>query len=411
MLDRLEILQWLHQEDPERLEELWRRANDTRRSHVGDQVHLRGLIEISNHCVRQCGYCGLRGPNTGLERYRMTAAEILACAAQAIEFGYGTVVLQAGEDPSIEKDWGCDLIGQIKALRPVARTNARRPSLATAEVPFTPLAVTLSLGERTEEELAAWKATGADRYLLRFETSNRQLFQSIHPSLPGRTSDRIALLRHLRRIGYEVGSGVMIGIPGQTYADLAADILLFAELDLDMIGVGPYLPHPQTPLGRRFTTEDTENAEKGNSSETATATPRETRDKEETVKKTTGSPGSASDDRQSSIVNRKSAVPNTELMTYKVMALARLACPNANIPSTTALATLNRESGRELGLQRGANVVMPNLTPTRYRAMYEIYPAKACIYETAGQCHLCLTGRIASIGRTIGAGRGDSRRR
>jgi len=134
----------------------------------------------------------------------------------------------------------------------------------------------LSLGERTDEELAAWKAAGADRYLLRFETSNRELFQSIHPSLPGRLSDRIALLRQLRRLGYEIGSGVMIGIPGQTYADLAADILLFAELDLDMIGVGPYLPHPQTPLGRtKSTTENTEVTETRNKSETTTATTEE----------------------------------------------------------------------------------------------------------------------------------------
>ena len=424
MLDRLEILQWLREEAPERLEELWRRADDTRRARVGDPVHLRGLIEISNHCVRACGYCGLRGANADLARYRMTAPEILACAAQAIEFGYGTVVLQAGEDPGIQKDWVSDLIGKIKALRPrEASDNARRPSLAAAsagggqgwppptEIPFAPLAVTLSLGERTEDELAAWKAAGADRYLLRFETSNRELFRSIHPSLPGSTSDRIALLRQLRRLGYEVGSGVMIGIPGQTYDDLAADILLFAELDLDMIGVGPYLPHPQTPLGRRFTTEDTENAEKANCSETATATTKEEIQREATAKRTTDSRGKASENSQLSIVNCQSAVPNTELMTYKVIALARLACPRANIPSTTALATLNRESGRELGLRRGANVVMPNLTPTRYRAMYEIYPAKACIYETAGQCHLCLTGRIASIGRTVGAGRGDSRRR
>ena len=207
------------------------------------------------------------------------------------EFGYGTVVLQAGEDPGIEKDWVSALIGQIKALRPIARPfarrpsplSARRPSLAAAsgggsqgwpppnEIPFEPLAVTLSLGERTEEELAAWKNAGADRYLLRFETSNRELFRKIHPSLPGRASDRIALLRQLRRLGYEIGGGAMIGIPGQTYDDLAADILLFAELDLDMIGVGPYLPHPRTPLGKqKFTTEDTEVTEKKNNSENAT---------------------------------------------------------------------------------------------------------------------------------------------
>jgi biotin synthase len=154
----------------------------------------------------------------------------------------------------------------------------------------------------------------------------------------------------------------MVGIPGQRYEDLAADIAVFQTLDLDMIGVGPYLPHPATPLA--------------------------------------DAPGAAAGEQ----------VPNTEGMTYKVIALTRLACPEANIPSTTALATLNLAQGRELGLQRGANIVMPNLTPAKYRALYEIYPAKACVSETARQCHGCMKGRIASIGRTVGAGAGGRRR-
>ena len=171
------------------------------------------------------------------------------------------------------------------------------------------------------------------------------------------------MLRRLRELGYEVGSGVMIGIPGQTYEDLADDIRMFDELGLDMIGVGPYLPHPATPLG------------------------------DATVERLL--PGDAQ-------------VPNNELMTYKVIALARLACPRANIPSTTALATLNLRQGRELGLVRGANVIMPNLTPPQYRALYEIYPSKACIRETGEQCHVCVTARIETLGREIGRGRGDS---
>ncbi|MCY2928412.1 MAG: hypothetical protein NTV86_02750 [Planctomycetota bacterium] len=157
---------------------------------------------------------------------------------------------------------------------------------------------------------------------------------------------------------------MMIGIPGQTFDDLARDIALFAELDLDMIGVGPYIAHPETPMAA--------------SPERYPPAP----------------PG-----RQ---------VPASELMTYKVIALARLACPRANIPSTTALATLNLAEGRELGLQRGANVVMPNLTPPQYRAFYEIYPAKACLRETSDQCHACMAKRIESIGRSVGGGRGDS---
>ena len=346
-MEHHEILNWLREPDEERLEPLWEEADAVRRASVGDAVHLRGLIEISNHCVRQCGYCGLRGPNTKVSRYRMDIREILACARQAVAFGYGTVVLQAGEDPHITTEWVTELI-----------------RLITAE---TPLAVTLSLGERSRQELKAWRAAGADRYLLRFETSNQALFEQIHPPRPGGAPDRLAQLGALRQLDYEVGSGVMIGLPGQTYDDLANDLELFEALDLDMIGVGPYLPHPETPLG--------EPRNHGASQ----------------------SQGEAGEQ-----------VPNTELMTYKVVALARLQCPWANIPSTTALATLNRANGRELGLQRGANVIMPNLTPPEYRSRYEIYPAKACLFETAEQCHGCIQQRLHALGRTIGTGRGDS---
>jgi len=343
-MDRTEILRWLREEDEGQLEKLWERADAVRHKHVGDAVHLRGLLEISNHCVRSCAYCGLRAANRDLVRYRMTEKEILACAHRAVEYGYGTVVIQAGEDPETETGWVTDVVRRIKTE--------------------TPLAVTLSLGERGDEELAAWRDAGADRYLLRFETSNRELYDRIHPSLGSTRSDRIAILHTLRRLGYETGGGVMIGIPGQTWDDLAGDVMTFAELDLDMIGVGPFIAHPATPLGSA-----------GDAS----------------------APGGAQ-------------VPNTELMTYKVVALARLVCPLSNIPSTSALATLNLADGRELGLSRGANVVMPNLTPPAYRALYEIYPAKACIRETADACHACMRGRIASLGRTVGRGRGDSPR-
>lgn len=343
-MERPEILHWLRASDEPQLSALWARADTVRREHVGDAVHLRGLVEISNHCMRKCAYCGLRGPNTNIGRYRMTADEILACARQAATFGYGTVVLQSGEDPRLTTRWVADLVRRIKAE--------------------TPLAVTLSLGEREPAEFAAWRAAGADRYLLRFETSNAALFERIHPPRPGCCSDRLALLAALRTMGYEVGSGVMIGLPSQTYDDLANDLELFHDLELDMIGVGPYLPHPDTPLGQ------------------------------------TGAAAHGAHDAEQ--------VPNTELMTYKVVALTRLLCPRANIPSTTALATLNRENGRELGLQRGANVIMPNVTPPKYRCLYEIYPAKACLYETAEQYHGYLTRRIHDLGRTIGVGPGES---
>ena len=338
-MDHDEIIRWLREEDPEALTRLWARADEVRRDNVGDQVHLRGLIEIGNYCVRRCGYCGLSTTRSDLQRYRMSGPEILDCAAQAVEYGYGTVVIQAGEDPLLTAEFIGGLVAEIKST--------------------TPLAVTLSLGERGDEELAHWRSAGADRYLLRFETSNRGLFDHIHPPLPDRRSDRPAMLLRMAEMGYEVGSGVMVGIPGQTYDDLAGDVETFARLNLDMIGLGPYIPHPDTPLG----------AETGAGADQA---------------------------------------PASEELTYRVMALARLVCPLANIPSTSALATLNLAEGRELGLARGANVVMPNLTPRQYRPMYEIYPAKACIRETARQCHSCMRSRIESLGRSVGLGPGAS---
>jgi biotin synthase len=345
-----EILAWLSQTDPAALEPLWRQADAVRRAHVGDQVHLRGLIEISNHCVRLCGYCGLRGGNTTIDRYRMTEGEIVACAREAQVHGWGTTVLQAGEDPGLTRDFIATVVRRIKAE--------------------TGLTVTLSLGERSLEDVAAWKQAGADRYLLRFETSDPALYRRIHPPGPGRRGsesdplDRLNLLHQLREMGYEIGSGIMVGIPGQTYEIVARDIETFRTMDMDMIGIGPYIPHPLTPLG---------------STDCAPAP--------------------------------EDQAPNDELMVYRAVALTRLVCPEANIPSTTALATINKESGRELGLQRGANIVMPNLTPPKYRVLYEIYPEKACINETAEMCRGCLTGRIESIGRHVGTGAGGRARK
>lgn len=386
MMQRSEMLGWLRETDERRLESLWARADAVRRENVGDAVHLRGLIEVSNHCVRRCAYCGLRAENTRLERYRLTADEVVACARQAAQLGYGTVVLQAGEDPALTVDWVADLVQRIKAE--------------------TGLAVTLSLGEQDEATLRSWRDAGADRYLLRFETSNRALFDRIHPSRPGRRSDRLALLRVLRDLDYEVGSGVMVGVPGQTYDDLANDIELFRDLDLDMIGVGPWLPHPDTPLGAGIEGKGTEGTAIAGlrgvgGDELASVPPLPSREG-------LGEGRDSHPHPTSPWKGEAWQVLNTELMTYKVVALARLVCPRANIPSTTALATLNRDSGRELGLQRGANVVMPNLTPPAYRRLYEIYPAKACLFETAEQCHGCLTGRIRHIGRVIATGPGGS---
>ena len=342
-MKRDEILEWLKTEDQSKLDVLWHRSDEARKDSVGDEVHLRGLIEISNICARDCGYCGIRVGNRDVTRYRMSADEIMECVQLAEHFGYGTVVLQAGEDYGITRDWLSDIISRIKQS--------------------TNLAITLSLGEREEEELTAWRQAGADRYLLRFETSNRELYDRIHPPLPGRVSDRFQILRRLREIGFEVGSGIMVGIPGQSYDDLANDIMLFKEYDIDMIGIGPYIPHPGTPLGMVGDQVDCVSGEQ---------------------------------------------VPGTELMTCKVVALTRILCPLINIPSTTALATVNRVEGRAHGLSRGANIVMPNLTPRKYRELYEIYPAKASCDENADESNNRIKNGIKAMGRVIGAGRGDS---
>jgi len=346
-MDRTEILSWLCEMREARLEELWKKADTLRRDLVGDEVHLRGLIEISNYCVRHCRYCGINACSAGISRYRMSREEILGCAIEAARLGYGSVVMQAGEDPGLTGDFVSGLIREIKSS--------------------TGLAITLSLGERSDDELLAWKEAGADRYLLRFETSDPSLYDRIHPSLPGKVSDRFAQLQRMRDMGYEIGTGVMVGIPGQSWETLAQDIDTFRYYDMDMIGVGPFLPSPHTPLGGPDASEFYLDA-----------------------------------DRQ---------VPNDELTTLKVVALTRLVCPEANIPSTTALATIDPASGRELGLTRGANVVMPNVTPPQYRVLYEIYPGKACVHETAAVCQSCMDRRIRSIGRVFGKGPGGRRTR
>ncbi len=336
-LTKADLLEWLHESRPACLQELYKRADSVRKKHVGDAIHLRGLIEISSHCARQCMYCGLRSANSSLERYRMTREEILNCALHAERLGYGTVVIQAGEDAKLTAEWIEEIVWWIKRE--------------------TALAVTLSLGERREEELQLWRTAGADRYLLRFETSDPKLFRAIHPARVPAGPDRITLLRTLKSMGYEAGGGVMVGIPGQSFESLAKDILTFRALDLDMIGIGPYIPHAATPLG------------------TGALRPP---------------------------VDPSEQVPSNEEMVYKMLALTRLVCPNANIPSTTALATINKVNGRKQGLRVGANVVMPNLTPVKYRSLYQIYPAKACIDEGADDCNQCLRGQIHSLGRFAG---------
>ena len=341
-LDRRAIQGWLRETDPGTLDLLWTRADAVRRAHVGDAVHLRGLVEVTNYCVRQCAYCGIAACAGPLPRYRMTREEILSCARAGRDLGFGTIVLQGGEDPGLTGAFVADVVRALKQE--------------------TGLAVTLSLGERGDDDLASWREAGADRYLLRFETTDPGLYAAIHPSLPGTVSDRIAQLLRMRDAGFEIGTGVMVGIPGQTWDTLANDIWTFRDYDMDMIGIGPYLPGPRTPLA--------------------------------------GALGEALRAREGE------QVPNDELTTLKVLALTRLVCPDTNIPSTTALSILAPVEGRAHGLARGANVVMPNLTPPHYRTLYEIYPGKAAVHETVDQLAAGVLRVIAQLGRTVGRGPG-----
>lgn len=352
-ITRDEILGWLRETDPDRLATLFARADRVRHDSVGDAIHLRGLLEVSSYCVRRCAYCGITADNRSARRFRMPAEDILAAAHAAVGYGYGTIVMQGGEDYGIKADWMAAIISEIKN--------------------DMGLAVTLSLGERPEADLVKWRAAGADRYLLRFETSDPALYSLIHPAIPGGFHDRISQIRRLQELGYEAGSGVMVGIPGQSWESLADDILTFADLDLDMIGVGPFIPHPETPIGRYM--------KDGSGDVPFPALP----------------PGDQ--------------VPGTAETAFKVISLTRILCPDSNIPSTTAIATLNRESGRRQGLMCGANVVMPNLTPAKYRECYEIYPDKATLVETAGACARDLEASFVAMGRTMGSGAGGRRHR
>ena len=296
-------------------------ANQVRLMMVGNDVHLRGLIEISNYCRNNCLYCGIRRDNSSLTRYRMTVAEIVATAQTGAGLGFKTIVLQSGEDPFY---------------------SAKMLAEAIEEIPALGLVVTLSLGERHPNDYELWYQAGARRYLMRHETANPVLYQKLHPGQS--LEHRIQLLKILKEIGYQVGSGFMVGLPQQTPEDLISDLELLKELDADMVGIGPFIPHPKTPLG----------------------------------------------------VNSQGDLALTLLM----VALARLTLPEALIPATTALGSIHPQ-GRELALQAGANVVMPNLTPVKYRSDYELYPNKICTNESATHCHGCITTKIYQLGRTV----------
>ncbi len=336
------IARWLRCEAPRELNRLWDHADQVRRESVGDEIFLRGIIEISNICRRDCLYCGINVNVGGLTRYTMTADEIVNSISNFADDDIHTVVLQAGESAHITHQWVAELVGRIASE--------------------TGLTITLSLGEWRDEIYREWLDAGATRYLLKLETSNPELFARVHPSRKDGWAQRLGAIKRLSKLGYEVGSGGMIGLPGQTYTVLARDILMFRELDIDMIGVGPFVPHPATVLGARL----------------------------------------------GEFLAPVDQVSPSDLMTLKTLALIRLICPLANIPSTTALATVNPLQGRELALRRGANVIMPDFTPLKYKTLYDIYPRQAGTATDQAMVMQPVRDVVAKVGRSIGKGKGVS---
>ena len=315
-------------------EQLFAAADDVRGEQMGAAVHVRGIIEFSNQCANDCLYCGIRASNSQVRRYRLDDEEILEIARRMDRWRQGTVVLQSGEtaSPLQDRQLG-ELVRRIKAE--------------------TPLAVTLSVGNRPRDTYAYWRDCGMDRYLLRFESSDAAIFGRLHPDCS--LAARLDCLHALRDLGVQVGSGFMVGLPGETLDTLAANILLCRSLALDMIGIGPFIPHPDTPLG------EARNVHAG--------------------------------DPQ---------------MFFVALAVLRLFNPRAHIPATTAYDAVFPGEGRNLALQRGANVFMPNNTPGRVRRDYQLYPDKPCVDEESGQCAACVLLRLKGLGRPVGEGPGHS---
>ena len=305
-------------------------ADRVRHAVVGDEVHLRGLIEFSSYCRQNCLYCGLRRDNGNAQRYRLSPEEIVTLAEKAKAYGYFTAVMQSGEDPWFTAERLAAIVRAVKKLG---------------------LTVTLSVGERTREEYRMLKEAGADRFLLRIETTDKAIYEALDPGMSHEV--RVRCLADLKELGYEVGTGCLIGLPGQTTETLARDILFFQEIDADMVGVGPLVPNGDTPLGNEQ--------------------------------------------------------PGDMHLVRRVVAATRLLLPEANIPATTAMETL-KPNAREWILRSGANVVMPNVTEGEARQKYALYPGKACVADTPEECRACMEGRIRAIGRTVGKGAGGRRR-
>ena len=299
-------------------------ADIRRRENYGDKVYIRGLIEFTNYCRNNCYYCGIRRDNKKAERYRLTKDEILLCCDEGYKLGFRTFVMQGGEDPYYTDEMICDIVSKIKSRYPDC-------------------AVTLSIGEKPRESYQAFFDAGADRYLLRHETADPEHYGKLHPEAMS-LENRKECLFDLKEIGYQVGSGFMVGSPYQTTENLISDLRFLQKLQPDMIGIGPYITHADTPFAE---------FKSGN-----------------------------------------------VMLTLRLVSILRLMFPYALIPSTTALGTIHPQ-GRKLGLKAGANVVMPNLSPVSVRKLYSLYENKICTGEEAAQCRGCLERRVESAGYKI----------
>ena len=327
-LDKKEIIRLLSDEENQNI--LFEQADNIRKKYVGDEVHLRGLIEFSNICRNNCLYCGIRSSNKDAQRYRMEPEEIIATAKQAVNMGFKTVVMQSGEDMYYNIDRMCHIISEIKKFD---------------------VAITLSIGERSYEEYKAFREAGADRYLMRIETTDKDLYHKLDPNMSWQ--NRYDCLMMIKELGYELGSGIMVGLPNQSVESIAEDLLFLKDIEVDMSGIGPFIPHPQTPLSK----------EQGGSLNLA----------------------------------------------LRTMAVMRLLLPDINIPATTAMETLHPQ-GRIMALQAGANVVMPNVNSGEYRKLYQLYPGKDNNSSAAIHAQSDIGQKISSIGRKIGQGYGGHKK-
>ena len=333
-LSRDERAALLSLDGEEEVRALFAAAHSVKTAVCGREVALRGLIEAGNVCAKDCLYCGIRRSNGAVERYSLGADDIVRLAEGAAEQGYASLVIQSGE---IEGEAHTRMVEDV--LRRIAPLD---------------LGVTLSLGEQDEPVYRRWREAGAARYLLRIETSSEALYRRLHPA-DHSWARRVECLRALRRCGYQVGTGVMCGLPGQTAGDLADDIGFFADMDVDMIGMGPFIPHPGTPLA-----------------------------------------------------DEPIDAGNRLLLGLKLIAVTRLHLHDVNIAAATALQALAPD-GRERGVLAGANVIMPNVTDAVHRRLYQLYANKPCLEESSDRCRGCLERRLAAIGETALLGRrGDS---